>query len=275
MAALLIVVAPCLHVADRPATPLTADSFKECDVCPEMVVMPAGSFVMGSPASEVARRDVDGPQRLVTIARPFALGKFEVTFAEWDACIAAGGCKHSPRDEGWGRDRRPVINVSWNDITREYLPWLSAKTGKSYRLPSEAEWEYAARAGTTTPYWWGSSISTSEANYYGNIPGTPYGSGAKGEFRERTVPVDSFAANPWGLYNVHGNVWELVQDCWNPSYTGAPSDGSPRMTGDCAARMLRGRSWSNWPFILRSAHREARRVDEGTRFDGFRLARTL
>jgi formylglycine-generating enzyme required for sulfatase activity len=186
--------------------------FRDCADCPEMVVVPAGSFTMGSPPGEEGRSETEGPQRKVTIARPFAVGKFEVTFTEWDACVAAGGCKHNPNDQGWGRGGRPVIDVSWNDITREYLPWLSRKTGKTYRLLTEAEWEYAARAGTTTPFWWGSSISTSQANYHGP---TTYGGGPKGEYRQKTVPVDSFAANLWGLYNVHGNVWEWVEDCWH------------------------------------------------------------
>jgi formylglycine-generating enzyme required for sulfatase activity len=167
----------------------TGDSFKECEACPEMMVVPVGSFMMGSPPREEGPVS-NGEQRRVTIARPFAVGMFEVTFAEWDACVASGGCKHEPGDEGWGRGKQPVINVSWNDITQQYLPWLSRKTGKAYRLLSEAEWEYVARAGTTTPFSWGSSISTNQANYNGNYV---YGRGSKGEYRGRTLPVDSFA----------------------------------------------------------------------------------
>src|SRR5262249_19680775 len=156
------------YAADRPSSPLTVaeeralkpkDSFRECDVCPEMVVVPAGRFMMGSSPPGIAalgketkndRYQKEGPQREGATPRPFTVGKFEVTFTEWDACVADGGCKHNPGDEGWGRGKRPVINVSWDDVTKEYLPWLSRKTGKTYRLLSEAEWEYAARAGTTT-----------------------------------------------------------------------------------------------------------------------------
>jgi formylglycine-generating enzyme required for sulfatase activity len=225
---------------------------------------------MGSPPGEAGRLDNEGPQRRVTIARPFAVGRFEVTFAEWDACEAAGGCSHGPGDGGWGRDNRPVINVSWNDITKEYLPWLSRKTGKTYRLLTEAEWEYAARAGTATPFWWGSSISTTEANYDGRVTST---GGSKGESRAKTVPVDSFAANPWGLYNVHGNVWEW--DCWSENYNGAPVDGSARAAGDCDRRVLRGGSWNRQPQLLRAASRDRYlRVDRGYGI-GFRVGRTL
>ena len=151
--------------ATEAAIPIAAESgllpsFKDCAVCPEMVVLPAGSFMMGSTAGEEGRvDDREGPRREVTIARSFAVGKFEVTFAEWDACVAEGGCKHRPDDRGWGRGRQPVINVSWDDATTEYLPWLSRKTGKAYRLLTEAEWEYAARGKTSTRYWWGDQAS--------------------------------------------------------------------------------------------------------------------
>jgi formylglycine-generating enzyme required for sulfatase activity len=237
-----------------------------------MVVVPAGSFTIGSPAGEEGRSDDEGPQRGVRFGRPFAVAKFEATFAEWDACVADGGCKHNPSDQGWGRGNRPVINVSWDDITKEYLPWLSRKTGKSYRLLTEAEWEYAARAGTTTPFWWGSSITTKQANYAGTYT---YGGGQKGEYRQKTVPVDSFAANPWGLYNVHGNVWEWVQDCRNDSYNGAPSDGSARTTGNCGVRVLRGGSWYYVPRNLRSAGRNWISPDFRSGDVGFRVGRTL
>src|SRR5262249_7987984 len=147
--------------------------------------------------------------------------------------------------------KRPVINVSWDD-TQQYVKWLSGKTGKTYRLLTGAEWEYVARAGTTTPFWWGSSISPSQANYAGDYT---YAGGPKGEYRGKTVAVDSFAPNPWGLYNVHGNVWEWVQDCWNDSYDGAPTDGSVWATGDCGRRVVRGGSWYGSPWALRAAIR--------------------
>jgi formylglycine-generating enzyme required for sulfatase activity len=258
--------------------PGSGESFRDrqadgrpCPECPEMVVVPAGSFTMGSPESEAERSNNEGPQRTVRIARPFAVGRFEVTFAEWDACVSEKGCSHSPKDD-WGRGKQPVMRVSWDDIAQQYLPWLSRMTGKTYRLLTEAEREYVARAGTTTPFWWGASISTGQANYNGNYT---YGGGAKGKYRQRTVQVDSFAANPWGLYNVHGNVWEWVQDCWNDNYNGAPPDGSARTTGDCGRRVLRGASWFSYPGVLRSAVRNRFTPDFRDNHYGFRVGRTF
>jgi len=229
------------------------DSFKECDNCPEMVVVPASSFIMGSPENEIGRARSEGPQHKVTFAHQFAVGRFSVTFDEWDACITDGGCNgYSPPDQGWGRGRRPVINVSWNDV-KAYLAWLSRKTAKSYRLPSEAEREYVTRAGTTTPFWWGSSITTSQANYRGT---EIYGdNGVRGEFRNQSLPVDSFTPNPWGLYQVHGNVSEWTEDCWHDNYVDAPTDGSAWITPDCDKHVRRGGSMGSSPSFLRSAFR--------------------
>jgi formylglycine-generating enzyme required for sulfatase activity len=263
------------------ATPLTLereralkpmDSFKECDKCPEMVVVPAGSFMMGSPANEAQRISNEGPQHTVTISKPFAVGRFAVSFDEWDACVADSGCNgYKPDDQGWGRVRQPVINVSWDDA-KTYVSWLSRKTGKNYRLLSEAEREYAARAGTTTPFWWGSSISTSQANYDGTYA---YGGGSKGVYRKQTAPVDSFQPNPWGLYQVHGNVYDWVEDCYHDSYTGAPIDGSAWVSGDCSRRVLRGGSWSLNPGFLRAADRSRDAAESRYGIFGFRLGRTL
>jgi formylglycine-generating enzyme required for sulfatase activity len=261
-------------------TPGSGQTFRDrlaneqpCPMCPELVVAPAGSFMMGSPASEPQRAN-DETQVGATIARPFAVGRFAVTFAEWDACVADGGCKgYRPDDRGWGRDRRPVINVSWNDA-KLYIDWLNAKTGKTYRLLSEAEREYVTRAGTTTPFWWGATITPKQANYDGSAE--PYkGGGTKGEYRGKTVPVDSFEANPWGLFNVHGNVWDWTEDCWSDSNQGNPGNGSARTTGDCGRRVVRGGSWDNIPQSLRAANRYGDAPD--VRYDilGFRLARTL
>jgi formylglycine-generating enzyme required for sulfatase activity len=247
------------------------DSFKECDTCPEMVVVPAGSFAMGSPASEPQREGDEDPQHRVTFARPFAVGKFAVTFAEWDACVADRGCNDKPDDRGWGRGKRPVIDINWSEA-KAYVAWLSRKTGKNYRLLSEAEREYVTRAGTTTPFWFGSSISTSQANYDGN---DTYGSGSKGEYRQKTLPVDSFKPNPWGLHQVHGNVSEWTEDCWNDSYSGAPADGSAWAAGDCSRRVLRGGSWNYFPRFLRSAKRFGDRADNHLISQGLRVARTL
>ena len=238
-----------------------------------MVVVPAGSFTMGSPASEPERSNGEA-QIHVTIARSFAVGKFAVTFDEWDACVADGGCNgYRPGDQGWGRGKRPVINVSWDDA-KAYTTWLSRKTGKTYRLLSEAEREYVTRAGTTTPFWWGSSITPKQANYDGSDE--PYkGGGSLGEYRKSTVPVDSFEANPWGLYNVHGNVWEWTEDCWNDSNTGNPGNGSARTTGDCHSRVVRGGSWPSYPLDLRVANRSSSSAVHRRSNQGFRLARTL
>ena len=257
---------------------------RDCPDCPEMVVVPAGTFLMGSPATEAGRSNDEGPQHKVTFSRPFALGRYEVTFAEWDACVAAGGCNGGRlsvqvwgrgSDQGWGRGRRPVINVSWRD-TQAYVAWLSRATGKRYRLPSEAEWEYAARAGTTTPFSFGATITTDQANYNGNYT---YGTGRKGEYRGRTVPVGSLPVNPWGLYEMHGNVWEWVEDVWHDSYQGAPADGS--VWTDLAGpdyfipRVLRGGFWGDVPWFLRSARRRGSEPVYSGDSSGFRVARTL
>ena len=257
--------------------PASGQSFRDrladgqpCPLCPEMVVAPAGTFTMGSPPGE-RYRDPGEVQVPVTITRPFAVGKFAVTFDQWDACVTDGGCnRYQPRDQGWGRGNRPVINVSWDDA-KAYAAWLSGKTGKTYRLLSETEREYVTRAGTTTPFWWGSSITPRQANYNGNFT---YG-GANGEFRRETVPADSFKANPWGLFNVHGNVEEWTEDCWNDSNQGNPGNGSARATGDCSWRVARGGSWFFPPRLLRAASRVKSTTDHRDNAIGFRLARTL
>lgn len=247
--------------------------FRDCEACPEMVVVPAGRFTMGSPASEKSRRRAnEGPRHAVTIPRPFAVGKYEVTFEEWDACVRDGGCSHEPKDGGWGRGRMPAIDVSWKHA-RTYVGWLSRETGKEYRLLTEAEWEYAARAGTTGPFHFGETISTDRANYNGR---KVYGSGREGVYRERTVPVGSFPANGFGLHDMHGNVSEWVEDCWARDYFGAPPDGSARTSvGNCKRRVVRGGSWIDPPHTLRSAYR--RDDNAGYRYlvIGFRVARTL
>ncbi len=247
------------------------DQFKECDDCPEMVVVPAGSFMMGSATSEPGRTTEEGPQHTVTLTRNFAVGRFELTFAEWDACVADGGCRgYKPDSQGWGRGRRPAINVSWDDA-KAYVAWLTKATGKSYRLLSEAEREYVTRAGTTTPFWWGNSISTAQANY----SGTPYEAGAKGEYRGRTVAVDSFEPNAWGLFQVHGNIYDWTEDCGHENYQGAPGDGSAWLTGDCTSRVIRGGSWDYDAAYLRSASRLAYAIDTRDVWLGFRVGRSL
>jgi formylglycine-generating enzyme required for sulfatase activity len=267
-----------------------SNSFKDCPDCPEMVVVPAGSFTMGSPDGEPGREPSEGPLRLVKISEPFAVGKFAVTRAEFSAFVTAtgyvgdDGC-YASTAVGWKRlrgrswrspglaqdDGHPVVCVSWHDA-KAFVEWLARKTGKQYRLLSEAEREYAARARTTTPFWWGLTISTSQANYDGS---RTYGEGSAGEWRKTTVSADSFRANPWGLHNVHGNVWEWVEDCWHDSYQGAPADGSAWTTGSCDRRVLRGGSWIDAPGLLRAASRFRYRPDYRDFDSGFRVARTL
>ena len=242
------------------------DTFRDCPECPEMVVVPAGSFRMGSPPSEEGRYGDEGPVHRVTIAAPFAVGVYEVTFEEWDACERDGGCGgYWPDDEGWGRGSRPVINVSWKDA-QAYVVWLSRKTGEEYRLLSESEWEYAARAGATTRYHWGDDIGRNRANCDG--------CGSRWDNRQ-TAPVGSFGANGFGLHDMLGNVWEWVADCWSDSYAGAPSDGSAWTSGNCSRRVLRGGAWYGGARYLRAAIRL--RSDTGIRdsSSGFRVARTL
>ena len=239
--------------------------FRDCPECPEMVVVPPGSFEMGSPSSDGG--SVEHPVHEVTIARPFAVGVYEVTFGEWDACVSGGGCGgYRPSDEGWGRGNRPVIYVSWEDA-KAYVEWLSRKTGVAYRLLSESEWEYVARAGTRTEYWWGDDIGRNRANC------SDCGSRWDGE---QTAPVGSFPANPFGLHDVHGNVDEWVEDCANDSYNGAPTDGSAWVSGDCGHRVLRGGSWYSFDMFLRTAGR-GRDVTDSREYNGhgFRVARTL
>jgi formylglycine-generating enzyme required for sulfatase activity len=251
-----------------------SDSFKECSACPVMTVIAPGSFNMGSPTTEFGRAGSEGPQHQVTIGHKFGFGRFSISFDEWDACIADGGCNgYSPADQGWGRGKRPVVNVSWNEANA-YLAWLSHKTGRSYRLPTEAEREYAARAGTTTPFWWGSSITTEQANYNGNYT---YGDdGVRGELRGQSVPVDSFLPNPWGLFQMHGNVSEWTQDCWHDNYyTDPPTDGSAWTFPDCKLRVRRGGSIGSPPQVLRSASRLSGPQANGQPFISFRVVRPL
>jgi formylglycine-generating enzyme required for sulfatase activity/tRNA A-37 threonylcarbamoyl transferase component Bud32 len=242
----------------RRAVQRAGTEFQDCPDCPRMVVIPAGNFTMGSPASEAWRDNEEGPQHRVVNQRPFAAGRYEVTFDEWDACFRENGCRHNPEDAGWGRGRRPVINVSWRDA-KQYAEWLSRKTGKRYRLLTEAEWEYAARAGTATKYSAGETISLSQANF-----------GAR-----QTVPVGSFGPNAFGLFDVHGNVWEWTEDCWNASYNGAPADGSAWLSSDCSLRVIRGGSWDNNPRGVRSASRYRVTTGDRNNINGFRVARTL
>ena len=249
-----------------------------------MVVVPAGSFMMGSLSSEKDRDDDEGPVHRVTIPEPFAVGKYEVTRGEFARFVSATGHDTgsscwvwedgkwknrsglSWRSPGYSQtERDPAVCVNWKDA-RAYARWLSGKTGKKYRLLSESGWEYAARAGTTTRYWWGNAIGRNRANCAG--------CGSRWD-NEQTAPAGSFAANGFGLHDMHGNVFEWVEDCWNDGYEGAPSDGRAWESGNCGWRVLRGGSWDYYPRSLRAASRN--RNDAGYRDDnsGFRVARTL
>ena len=270
------------------------DTFRDCPTCPEMVVLPAGKFMMGSPEEERGRGDNEGPQHQVTIPKPFAVGKYEVIVGQYAEFVRetkhkAGNCIF-PRSKSWNdsgfdqTNNHPVVCVSWDDAST-YVYWLSVKTGHEYRLLTEAEWEYAARAGTITAYHFGKMIFGNQANYDFDNDGT--------------VAVGSFPASAFGLHDMHGNVFEWVEDCWHDDYTGAPTNGSAWLSGcrksnegDCVGsynwvryckehfvgkeiRVVRGGSWYNDPENLRSANRV---VSDATIRDlsyGFRVARDL
>lgn len=258
------------HALGRPVT--FRDRLKSGGLGPEMVIIPAGEFLMGSPQNEAGRLPNEGPQHRVLIAQPFALGRYAVTFEEYDQFCAATA-REKASDWGWGRGQRPAISISWREA-RAYCDWLSQETGADYRLPSEAEWEYGARAGSRTAFWWGDEIDTKHANYNGNYT---YRNGPRGGYRQQTLPVASFEPNPFGLYQVHGNVWEWVQDEWHDDYSGAPGDGSAWETsaGGNGPRVVRGGGWSLIPEGLRSAARNWFSTDDAFNDLGFRLARTL
>ena len=277
------------------------DRFRDCPECPEMVVVPAGSYRMGSPSYEQGRQEIEGPVHEVTIAVPFAIGRYEVTVAEFGRFVNEtgysagswcwtyeGGALRDRTGRGWRNPgfgqsgRHPVTCVNWDDA-QAYVAWLSRETGEEYRLPSESEWEYAARAGTATARYWGEGESGQCRHANGGDASLkerysdwrwPVASCRDGHVH--TAPAGSLGANGWGLHDMLGNVWEWTEDCGNLSYAGAPSDGSAWEYGDCSERVLRGGSWGNRPSDLRAAYRS--RVTTGDRSDdvvGFRVARTL
>ena len=251
-------------------------NLSDCPNCPSLVVVPAGAFLMGSPESEKGRGKDEGPQHKVMFEKPFAIGKYEVTFAEWDACARQGACQQKPSDEGWGRKKLPVINVSWSDAN-QYLAWLAKTTSKPYRLPTEAEWEYAARGSAkidsaSAPFSTGVTINYKQANYDANFT---YGSSKRGIYRQKTVDVGSLPPHGFGLHEMHGNVWEWVQDCYKPSYIDAPADGSAVAAFECKLHILRGGAWNYHPQLLRSAYRYATPGDVRLNNAGFRVARDL
>ena len=249
--------------AERALKP--KDTFRECaQDCPEMIVVPPGEFTMGSPEDEKGRARNEGPQHKVTIARPFAVSKFDVTFDDWDACVAVGGCPQVG-DSGFGRGTRPVTNVTWDDA-QQYVVWFSKMTGRPYRLLTEAEWEYAARAGTSTTYFWGNEVGKGNANCIG----------CDSAWENRgTAPVGSFNPNAFGLYDMTGNEWQWLQDCYHADYNTAPADGSAWTSGDCSLRIDRGGSWVTGPPNLRLAFRGSYPAGSRNYSLGIRVARTL
>lgn len=242
----------------------------------EMVAVPEGSYIMGAPDKEQQRVDDEGPQHKVTFANPFAVGRYPVTVGQFANFVRATGYNagNDWRNPGFMQnDNHPVVCMNWDDA-QAYVKWWRERTGKDYRLLSEAEWEYACRAGTVSTFWWGTTITPAQANYDGNF--VYEGGGSKGECRKQTVPVNSFEPNPWGLYQVHGNVREWCEDVWHENYVGAPSDGSAWIEeGDKTVRILRGGSWVSFPQCLRSARRTRTGTDRRIYGNGFRLARTL
>lgn len=236
-------------------------TLRDCGTCPEMVVIPAGSFLMGADRG----RPAELPVRQVVIERAFAMSKFEITFDEWAACVAADACDKDPDDHDWGRGARPVINISWEDAVA-FTRYLSARTGHTYRLATEAEWEYAARAGTQTDFWWGDAPGEAFANC------RHCGSKWDGH---GSAPVGSFPPNPLGLHDMNGNVWEWTGDCWNANHQGAAEDGSVRASGDCSRRVVRSGSWYYIPKLMAATSRDRHPANLWSYNIGLRVVREL
>lgn len=236
------------------------DIFRDCEACPEMVVVPAGLYLMGSDKYKSEK-----PKRLIRFRKAFAIGRFETTHDEWQACLDAAGCKHKPHDHKWGTNRMPVINVS-HAMVQNYAKWLSKKTRQTYRLPSEAEWEYVARAGSKKNYWFGDLVGENRVNC--RKCGSPW-SGIG------NAPVGSFPPNPWGVYDMHGNAFEWVEDCWHPNYEGAPKSSAARTDGKCHFRVIRGGSWYYYSRMSRSANRQKNPATVKSYWLSFRLVREL
>ena len=249
-------------IAKEPEKPLNPGTvFRDCPACPEMSLIPSGTFKMGS----IKGKKRELPVTEIRIVNPFAISRYEITFDEWDSCYNVGGCLRSPPDRGWGRGKRPVINILLQEIVG-YLSWLTKKTGHIYRLPSESEWEYAARAGSQTEFSWGDEMRIGAANCRGC--GTEW-SGLK------TAPVGQFKPNAWGLYDVHGNVLEYVTDCWTTNHYKIPTDGSPKLTKDCLSKVVKGGAWYYLPKVSRSASRVRNDKRISGYFIGFRAVREL
>lgn len=263
---LAAVTAPQPPAVDSPAEPavgqfdLSEGVFQDCERCPKMIRVPPGSFTMGSANGDESER----PVHEVTIGYAFAIGRFEVTVDQWLACTEAGACSYEP-EAGSAPKLTPVRNVSWDDA-QEFVAWLSEVTGKPYRLPSESEWEYAARAGTNSAYWWGSDLGTGRANCK-DCGGAWH--------KRRPATIGSYPANPFGIYDLNGGVAEWTNDCWNNDHAGSPADGSSRAKRDCQKRALKGGSWRDDGSYLRSASRLYYDASVPYIVNGFRVALTL
>ena len=260
-----------IPLATGPLEHEVGTSFKDCESCPDMVVVPAGRFLMGAPKSEKGHQPSEEPQRELVVPAPFAVSKTEITFDEWEVCALEGGCAHArPEDSGWGRGRRPVIYVSYDDA-KSYAEWLRQKTGKPYRLLSEAEWEFAARGGTSTPFAGGETLKPTQANFDAS---SLTSNKRPGSYQGTTVEAGTFPPNPYGLHDMEGNVFEWVEDCWNESHAGAAADISPR-GGDCARRVAKGGAWYYEAEFARPSARMS--FPKGSRLNvvGFRVARPL
>ena len=248
-------------------------AIRDCATCPELVVVNAGRFAMGEGSAGLEHQASLTSTQEVTIAASFAIGRYEITFDEWGQCVVDGGCTSQPADEGWGRGRRPVINVSFNDITEQYLPWLSRKTGITYRLPTEAEWEFAARGGAAAAAGQAYSFGNDGTLLcqFGNSSDSTGTSGTCSDGYATTAPAGSLKANALGLFDMHGNVWEWMGDCWQPQYSAKAA--KPAET--CTTRVLRGGSWASKAAALRSAARGWESQDKSKNSIGFRVARAL
>lgn len=246
-------------------------TFRDCDICPTMVLIPAGSFVQGSPMDEPGIDPWEMPQREVAVPA-FAMAQTTVTFEQWDACVADAGCSYVPSDNGRGRESMPVVNVSWHDA-QQYVAWLSQKTNHQYRLPTESEWEYATRAGSNTRFNTGDCITGEDANFNAAnpAPGCPAGANV---VPSGPAPVGSFPPNAFGLHDTHGNVREWTRDCWNAGYSGAPIDGSAwTSSGNCDRAVWRGGTWLSGGREIRSGYRTAAAAsDVRNGSSGFRVA---
>ncbi|UIF85278.1 formylglycine-generating enzyme family protein [Cupriavidus necator] len=251
---------PATAAAGAVSTTLRTGEIRDCPTCPVLVSLPAGSFTMGSSASDPAEK----PPHHVTIGQPFAIGRYEVTVEQWNACADAGGCQRVPTVADSPKTA-PVRDVSWDDA-QQYVAWLSKTTGKAYRLPTEAEWEYAARGGTASAYWWGDQMRKGNANC--KDCGDPWS-------QDAPAAVGTFAANPYGLHDVNGSVWEWVADCWHSTYKGAPADGRVWNENACGARVIRGGSWREGASYMVSSTRFKYSPSVRQSQNGFRVARDM